>query len=214
SFYLTLLLAGMALATVFATVRGIVHDPQHRPIADAEVVLKAEHSEFTQTARTTPEGEFHFDSIPVGEYRITVNRPGFATQELALTVLSGTAPILHFELQMARQAQTVTVTSDAPPAQAESVTPTSLVTRTEIAETPGAALTNSLAMITDYVPGAYLTHDQLHIRGGHQVSWLLDGVSIPNTNIGSSLGPQIDPKDMDALEAQRGSYSADYGDRT
>jgi hypothetical protein len=28
------------------------------------------------------------------------------------------------------------------------------------------------------------------------------------------LGPQIDPKDIDMLEAQRGSYSADYGDRT
>lgn len=214
SLCLTLLLAGMALATVFATVRGIVHDPQHRPIADAEVVLKAERSEFTQTTHTSPEGEFHFDSIPVGEYHITVSRPGFAAQELALTVLSGTAPILHFELQVARQAQTVTVTSDAPPAQAESVTPTTLVTRTEIAETPGASLTNSLAMITDNVPGAYYTHDQLHIRGGHQVSWLIDGVSIPNTNIATNLGPQINPNDIDMLEVQRGSYSADYGDRT
>src|SRR5215470_2398755 len=214
SFYLTLLLAGMALATVFASVRGIVHDQQHRPIADAEVVLKAENSVFSQITWTTTEGEFHFDAIPVGAYRITVNRAGFAAQEQTLTVLSGTAPILHFELQVARQAQTVTVTSDASSAQAESVTPTTLVTRSEIAETPGAALTNSLSMITNYVPGAYLTHDQLHMRGGHQVSWLLDGVSIPNTNIGSNLGPQIDPRDMDALEAQRGSYSADYGDRT
>jgi outer membrane receptor protein involved in Fe transport len=214
SLCLTLLIAGVALATVFATVRGIVHDPQHRPIADAEVVLKAENSVFTQITRTTAEGEFHFDAIPVGEYRITVNRAGFAAQEQTLTVLSGTAPILHFELQVARQAQTVTVTSDASSAQAESVTPTTLVTRREIAETPGAALTNSLSMITNYVPGTYLTHDQLHIRGGHQVSWLLDGVSIPNTNIGSNLGPQIDPKDTDALEVQRGSYSADYGDRT
>src|SRR6266576_3858825 len=69
-------------------------------------------------------------------------------------------------------------------------------------------------MITDFVPGAYLTHDQLHLRGGHQVSWLIDGVPIPNTNIASNLGPQIDPKDIAALEVQRGSYSADYGDRT
>jgi len=46
------------------------------------------------------------------------------------------------------------------------------------------------------------------------VSWLIDGVSIPNTNIASNLGPQIDPKDIDTLEVQRGSYSADYGDRT
>ncbi|HTB93934.1 MAG TPA: TonB-dependent receptor [Candidatus Sulfotelmatobacter sp.] len=216
SFLIGLLLlgAGALFAAATATVRGIVHDAQHRPIADAEVVLKAENSQFTQTARTSTEGEFHFDSVPIGEYRITVSKPDFGPLEEKLTVLSGTAPILHMELKVAKQAQSVTVTSEAPPAQAESVTPTTMVTRKEIAETPGATLTNSLAMITDYVPGAYYTHDQLHVRGGHQVSWLIDGVSIPNTNIASNLGPQIDPKDIDTLEVQRGSYSADYGDRT
>ena len=69
-------------------------------------------------------------------------------------------------------------------------------------------------MITNYVPGAYMVHDQLHIRGGHQVSWLLDGVPVPNTNIASNVGPQFDPKDIDYLEVQRGGYSAEYGDRT
>jgi outer membrane cobalamin receptor len=211
---LLLLCAGALLASAVATVRGIVHDAQHRPIADAEVVLKAEHSEFTQTTRTSAEGEFHFDSVPIGEYHITVSKAEFGAQEEKLTVLSGTAPILHIELKVAKQAQTVTVTSEAPPAQEESVTPTTLVTRQEIAETPGAGQSNSLAMITNYVPGAYYTHDQLHVRGGHQVSWLIDGVSIPNTNIATNLGPQIDPKDIDTLEVQRGSYSADYGDRT
>ena len=80
--------------------------------------------------------------------------------------------------------------------------------------TPGADRTNSLAMITDYVPGSYVVHDQLHVRGGHQVTWAIDGVPIPNTNIASNVGPQFDPKDIDYLEVQRGSYSADYGDRT
>jgi hypothetical protein len=69
-------------------------------------------------------------------------------------------------------------------------------------------------MITDYVPGAYMTHDMLHMRGGHQTSWLIDGVEIPNTKIASNVGPQIDPKDIDSLETQRGSYAADLGDRT
>ena len=69
-------------------------------------------------------------------------------------------------------------------------------------------------MITGYVPGAYMTHDMLHMRGGHQVSWLIDGVEIPNTNIGSNLAAQIDPKDIDYLEIQRGSYTSDVGDRT
>ncbi len=71
-----------------------------------------------------------------------------------------------------------------------------------------------MASITDYVSGAYMTHDMLHMRGGHQVSWLIDGVEILNTNIASDLGAQIDPKDMDYIEVQRGSYPADVGDRT
>ena len=213
SLLLVLLLFGStALATVFGTVRGIVHDPQHRPVADIQVILKAKSSEFTQTAQTDSNGEFHFDAVPLAEYTVTVSNAGFATIEQSVTVLSGTAPVLHFELQLASQNQSITVS--APPAQTESVTPSTLVSRLEIQETPGAARTNSQAMITDYVPGSYVTHDQLHVRGGHQVSWLIDGVPIPNTNIASNLGPQIDPKDIDTVEMQRGSYSADYGDRT
>jgi outer membrane cobalamin receptor len=206
--------AGILLATVLATLRGIVHDPQHRPIASAEVVLKAVNSEFTKTTASDVNGDFAFDSIPVGEYTITATKAGFDAQERKLTVLSGTAPILHFELPVAKATQSVTVTSEAPPAQTETVTPTTLATRQDIALTPGANLTNSFNMITDLVPGSYVTHDQLHIRGGHQTSWLIDGVSIPNTNIASNLGPQINPNDIDMLELQRGSYSAEYGDRT
>ncbi len=204
--------ASTALATVFGTVRGIVHDPQHRPVSGILVDLKARASEFTLNTRTDDAGQFHFDAVPLGEYTVTVSDGNFVADPQSVGVLSGTAPILHFELRLPSQNQTVVVSADA--AQTETVTPTTLVDRMQIQETPGAARTNSLAMITDYVPGAYYTHDQLHVRGGHQVSWLIDGVAIPNTNIASNLGPQIDPKDIDTVETQRGSYSADYGDRT
>ncbi len=205
-------LAGACLATVFGTVRGIVHDPQHRPVSSIQVVLKAKASEFTLNARTDDAGQFHFDAVPLGEYTVAISDATFVADLQSVAVLSGTAPILHFELRLPTQNQTVVVAADA--AQTETVTPTTLVDRLQIQETPGAARTNSLAMITNYVPGAYFTHDQLHVRGGHQVSWLIDGVSIPNTNIASNLGPQIDPKDINTVETQRGSYSADYGDRT
>jgi len=203
-----------ALATIFGTVRGIVHDPQHRPIVDATVTLKAKSSDYMRTLQTDAEGQFHFDAVPLGEYSVTVSQSGFAAQEQLVTVLSGTAPVLHFELRLPSQAQSVTVLADSAPAQTESVTPTEVISREEIMRTPGATRANSVAMITNYVPGAYMTHDQLHVRGGHQVSWLIDGVPIPNTNIASNLGPQIDPKDMDTIEMQRGSYAADFGDRT
>jgi outer membrane cobalamin receptor len=199
-------------ATIFGNVRGIVHDPQHRPVPDVTVILKAVHSEFTERTQTNAQGEFHFEAVPLGEYTVSISDVTFVAQPQTVTVFSGTTPILHLELRLPSEKETVIVSAEE--GQSETVTPSTLVERLQIQETPGASRSNSLAMITNFVPGAYLTHDQLHIRGGHQVSWLIDGVPIPNTNIASNLGPQIDPKDIDALEVQRGSYSADYGDRT
>jgi hypothetical protein len=209
------LLCGSFLhATIFGKIQGVVHDPQHRPIAAATVVLKSSTSAWSQTAQTDQEGGFSFSAVPIGDYIVTVSQSGFDSSEQTVTVTSGSAPVLHFQLKVASVNQTTVVSAQAETASVQSVTPTTLVSRNDIAQTPGANRTNSLQMITDYVPGAYYTHDQLHIRGGHQVSWLIDGVPIPNTNIASNLGPQIDPKDIDYLEVQRGSYDAGYGDRT
>lgn len=209
-----LLTCTLAHATIFGKIQGIVHDPQHRPVSGASVKLQAVTSDWSQTTQTDDNGDFSFTAVPVGDYRITATLAGFDTSEQTLTVTSGSSPILHFQLAIAAVNQTTVVSGQADVANVDSVTPTTLISRADVAQTPGADRTNSLQMITDYVPGAYYTHDQLHIRGGHQVSWLIDGVPIPNTNIASNLGPQIDPKDIDYLEVQRGSYDAAYGDRT
>jgi outer membrane receptor protein involved in Fe transport len=129
-------------------------------------------------------------------------------------VQSGSSPVLHFPMNIAAVSQRVEVKAAAETVDTESSTTQTLVSRSAIEQTPGANRTNSLAMITDYVPGAYIVHDLLHVRGGHQVSWLVDGVPVPNTSIASNVGPQFDPKDVDYLEVQRGGYTADYGDRT
>ncbi len=207
-------LSSLLHATIFGKIQGIVHDPQHRPIAGAAVKLQAVTSDFSQATQSNDNGEFSFTSVPIGDYRIMVTATGFENQQQNVTVLSNTAPILHFQLTISTVSATATVTAQAETANMESVTPTTLVDRADIAQTPGADRTNSLEMITDYVPAAYVTHDMLHMRGGHQVEWLIDGVTIPNTNIATNLGPQIDPKDIDYLEVQRGSYDAEYGDRT
>ncbi len=209
-----LLACTLAHATIFGRIQGIVHDPQHRPIAGASVKLQAITSDWSQTTQTDDNGEFLFTSVPVGDYKITVTQPKFDTAEQTVTLASNSSPILHFQLTIASVNQTTVVVGQADVANVDSVTPTTLVNRADIAQTPGADRTNSLAMITDYVPAAYVTHDMLHMRGGHQVDWLIDGVPVPNTNIASNLGPVIDPKDIDYLEIQRGSYDADYGDRT
>src|SRR5215471_5787320 len=205
---------GAAYASAFGTLRGIVHDPQHHPIQGAQVKLRAQASEWMQTAETNAEGEFEFLAVPLGEYRVTVAHPGFNTLEQHVVVTSGSAPVLHFSLSLAMVRETVEVLGAPDAVNPESSTTETLVNRKQIEQTPGADRTNSLAMITNFVPGAYVVHDQLHIRGGHQVSWLVDGVPVPNTNIADTVGPQFDPKDIDTLEVQRGGYSSEYGDRT
>jgi outer membrane receptor protein involved in Fe transport len=208
-----LLIASAASANIFASVRGLVHDPQHRPVQGAEITLRSASSEWARRTTTDSDGQFHFDGVAMGEYKVVVESPGFTVQEQAIILNSGRAVDVHFALAVAEARETVEVSDTAEQINTESATTATMVSRRQIAQTPGADQANSLAMITDYVPGAVVTHDQLHVRGGHQITWLIDGVPVPNTNIATNVGPQFDPKDIDYMEVQRGGFSAEYGDR-
>ena len=74
-------------ATIFGSLRGIVHDPQHRPVPDIKVVLKALASDYSQTTQTDASGEFHFDAVPLGQYVVNVSDPTFVADEQSITVL-------------------------------------------------------------------------------------------------------------------------------
>src|SRR5882672_2414627 len=208
------LFTSVALATIFGSVRGVVHDPQHRPVQGAMVMLRAKTSDWAKTANTGANGQFELNAVPLGEYSVSVASPGFVQTDQNVEVNSGTVPVVHFQLRVASTKEIVEVTENLQVVATDSATPTTMVSRVDIQRTPGASRSNSMAMITNYVPGSYVTHDQLHIRGGHQTSWLVDGVPVPNTNIASNIGPQFDPKDIDYMEVNRGSYGAEFGDRT
>jgi outer membrane receptor protein involved in Fe transport len=209
-----LLSASFAYATIFGNVRGIVHDPQHRPIESAQVTLHAQGSSWSKTMPSNANGEFEFSVVPAGEYVLSVEAKGFAPFEEAVTVTSGSAPIIHCQMAIEAMQQNVKVSAAPETINTQSSATETLVSGQTIARTPGADRANSLAMITDYVPGAYMVHDMLHVRGGHQVTWEVDGVPVPNTNIASNVGPQFDPMDADYVEMATGGYSAEYGDRT
>src|SRR6476469_7873084 len=211
---LVLLLPLQIYASVFGTVKAIVHDPQHRPVKGAEVVVHSRTSSFQQKGTTNEDGMAVVMKIPVGEYDVTIIAPGFPEYTQSATVISDGLHELHFALPLASRQETVEVSAEPPIVNPSSSTPETLVSRNEIAQSPGSDRTNSMSMITDYVPGATVVHDQLHVRGGHQVTWAIDGVPVPNTNIATNVGPQFDPKDIDYMEVQRGSFSAESGDRT
>ena len=203
-----------ARAQFFGTVRGSVTDPQGNAVAGATISLKSQASNWQRQTQSDPAGQFTIMLVPAGAYALRIDHTGFRAISQTLNVAVGSA----LDLQLAMQLATVTSSVEvvAPPLlnSAESASVPSTVTLQQIQQTPGADRTNSFAFITDFVPGAYIVHDQLHVRGGHQVSWLIDGVPVPNTNIAGNVGAQFDPKDIETVEVSRGGYSAEFGDRT
>ena len=108
---LLLLFATRAGATIFGNVRGIVHDPQHHPIAGGQVSIRAVTSDWSRLAQSNPDGEFEFSAVPLGEYKVEVKAGGFAPLTQQITVTSGSAPILHFALTLAGTKEEVQVSA-------------------------------------------------------------------------------------------------------
>ena len=101
--------AAAALATVFGTVRGVVHDPQHRPVAGSTVKIKSATSDWTQSVQTDQDGTFSFSSVPLGDYFVSATKQGFAEAQQAVTVVAGSSPTLHFQLKISAVNESTTV---------------------------------------------------------------------------------------------------------
>jgi outer membrane receptor protein involved in Fe transport len=202
------------LGAVFGSVRGVVHDPNHRPIEGAEVTIRAQASDWSRQSESNADGEFHFADVPIGDYEVTVSATNFVPAGQRITVWSSETPVFHFQLELRALKQAVEVSGTTSKLGTQSSTLRLSVSQQQIVQTPGADQATSLAMITDFVPGAYMVHDMLHMRGGHQVNWFIDGIPVLNTSIAENVAPLINPKNVESLEVQRGGYSAEYGDRT
>jgi len=206
------LLPARGWAAAYGSVSGMVRDDSDRPVAGAKVVLESATHAITER-QTDSTGRFGFPNVAIGRYLLTISQRGFVSVSEPVTVEAGYFPFANIVLKPPSELAEVLVTARRLPVVA-SITPITMVSQEDIENTPGATNVNSLAMITDYVPGAYQAHDMLHIRGGHQTNWLINGVEIPNTNIAENLGPALNPQDVETLGIERGGYLADEGDRT
>lgn len=202
-----------ALAVTPSDIRSVVLDAKGDAVKDATVTLRLKNSEFTQTQKTDSNGGVVFVGVASGEYVVTVEADGFAKAEQTVTIVTGSAPELRFQLQVTLK-ESVNVKAQPGVLGTETATQTTLVTKEQVRATTGATRTNSTSAITSYVPGSYMIHNILHVHGGHQVTWLVDGVPIPSSNGGVDVGTPFNLNDISSLEAQRGSYSSEFGDRT
>jgi len=111
-------LAGVALAQTEAingSVRGRVTDPGGAAVAEAKIDVLNTANGFTRSTVTSAEGYFVIPNLPIGQYVLTVQKPGFETQRLAGIVLdAGTEAVADTQLKIGSVSTTVEVTGGAP----------------------------------------------------------------------------------------------------
>src|ERR1700739_3650563 len=112
-----------AFANIYGAIRGVVHDPQHRPIQGTMVMLRAKTSDWGTSVTTDSTGQFQFNAVPLGEYSVSVASPGFEQTAQDVTVISGTVPVVHFLLKVAATNSTVTVSATPQVAPTDSAPP-------------------------------------------------------------------------------------------
>ena len=199
-------------AQVFGTVRVRLQDAQELALPGATVVLNAEASTWTQTTITDTQGDGVFTAVPIGHYRVSGSLAGFEDQQTDVEVTSNAIVAVRMKLRIAGLQESIEVSASSDVINAESSRTETLTHRVDIERQPDADRSGSLAMITNNVPGTYVMHDHLHARGGHGVTFEIDGVPVPNSNL-AAVGSQFDPKDVDYLESERGGLAANFGDR-
>jgi carboxypeptidase family protein len=209
-FFLFAIIAASSEAQVLGTVRVSLRDAQDLALPGATVTLKAEASTWTQMAVSDMQGNAAFTAVPIGHYMVTASLPGFRDQQQDIEVTANAIVPIALKLTVASVSESIEVTAET--INSESSKTETLTHRLDIERQPDADRSGSLSMITNNVPGTYVMHDHLHARGGHGVTFEIDGVPVPNSNL-ATVGSQFDPKDVDYLESERGGLAANYGDR-
>src|SRR5882762_10198804 len=98
-----------SFASVFGTVKAIVHDPQHRPVQGAQVEVQSRTSALKTAGTTNEDGVATIVNVPVGEYDVKIVSPGFIAAQQSVTVTSGNVQEMHFALALAQHQETVEV---------------------------------------------------------------------------------------------------------
>lgn len=120
-----------------ASLRGVVTDTTKAVVPGAEVVITSIGTAQQHVERTDSRGEFSFQELFIGDYRVEVRSQGFATwvdSRIHLDV--GNQSQIAVQLVPATDQQTVEVSAEAAGLQTNEIAQGAVVSETEIANLP------------------------------------------------------------------------------
>ena len=174
---------------------GTVQDPSGAVVPNSRVLLETPSGAQLQETTTDSTGSFHFDRLPTGSYRLTIQSPGFKDEVLTIKVGGKRLAPLRITLSLASQLETLTVGgADSSPQVS-----------TEVSQNQNANSFDRAAL--DRVP----VFDQDYIT---TLSRFLDdntvatsGVSLVVNGIEAN-GPGVPPSSIQEVKINQNPYSA------
>jgi hypothetical protein len=103
-----------AQAAASATVTGVVRDASDAVVQGAVVRVRNHETNQTVDTTTDAQGRYRLLYVPVGDYHLSVEAPGFATASVNLTLSVGAAVDVPVVLKPAAVIQSVEVVTPAP----------------------------------------------------------------------------------------------------
>jgi hypothetical protein len=203
----------LAQGTQFGTVRGTVTLPDGSLAPGVTVTATSGAQPGARVVQSTASGEFLLRSLLAGQYRLTFELEGFATQEVEVAVNLGQVTPVEVTLASAQvEGETITVTGTTTSVLANSEVSTTY-TAEEVNELP--LLVRTPAAIAALAPGLTTNTPnlgQVTISGGFAYDniFLIDGVDANDNLFGTSSPVFIEDAIADTQVLTSG-ISAEYG---
>ena len=190
------LIALLAMATFLfcqdirtATLVGTVSDSTGGVVSNVAVTVTNIDTQVVTRGLTNAEGAYYLPFLNVGNYRLTMEAPGFKRfEQSGLVLLAGENPRIDVKLEVGAVSDTIKVTASAPLLETDSAVVGSITTAKEIHDTPIPQSKPQHFMY--YQEGSQANNDgTYHILGQPeaQMSYTLDGISSKQA-IGKALG--------------------------
>src|SRR5882757_6984051 len=169
-----------AQATASGAIAGTITDSANAAIVGATVTATNIETNAQRVAKTGAAGEYRFDLLPVGHYRIHVEAPGFAIGEIKeIDLLVGTTSAANVPLKPGSSAETVQVQADNQLVDPEKSDVSVAVTPRQIAELPLNG--RDIANLAILAPGVKLVDSYDPTKNRYAV-YAVNGSSGRNTN--------------------------------
>jgi hypothetical protein len=209
-----------AQTTTSGGLTGVVADPSHALVPDADVEIKDNAKGATRFTKTDREGVYRFFFLAPERYTLTVTHAGFRKETRIANVLLGPPVTVNVTLELATEHTTVNVTGEAPLIQSENGDVSTTINQQQVAEVPNPG--GDITYVAQIVPGAVMNTDQSGLANfsilgmpGTSNLFFLDGMSENdnglNLNLAGSLNMLLGQNQIQEATVVSTGYSGQFG---